>query len=64
MCFALLHLLEEIRKNADVLCSDICCLYPHFSHNLCLYVFVEVVNIPLVQIPPHSLATYIATVLP
>lgn len=62
--FAFIHLLEEIHMDADVFCSNVCCLYPHFSHNLFLYVFVEVINIPLVQIRPLSLAACISIVLP
>lgn len=62
--FAFIHLLEEIHMDADVFCSNVCCLYPHFSHNLFLYVFVEVINTPLVQICPLSLAACISIVLP
>lgn len=62
--FAFIHLVEAIHMDADVSCSNVCCLYPHFSHNLFLYVFVEVINIPLVQIHPLSLAAYISIVLP
>lgn len=61
--FALIHLLEGIHRDADVFLNHICCLYPHFSHNLCLYVFVEFINILLVQIHPLSLATYTSIVL-
>lgn len=62
--FAFIHLLEEIHMDADAFCSNVCCLYPHFSHNLFLYVFLDVVNTPLVQVCPLSLAACISIVLP
>lgn len=62
--FAFIHLLEEIHMDVDAFCSNVCCLYPHFSHNLFLYVFVDVVNTPLVQVCPLSLAACISIVLP